>query len=181
MDCPASPSCLLLLFCTALTFGQYKPLTLELADKPGNSVATAIIPEEHGVIAAAFEAAGLSGLLNGAEAITVFLPSDTSVIQWSGKPFSELMRPENRKELRSLLTYHLVAGRLTAARILRAMCRGAGTTVFTTLQGNEILASMQGTDILLTDCAGQTARITAADIYEGNGVIHQISRVLLPR
>jgi uncharacterized surface protein with fasciclin (FAS1) repeats len=75
----------------------------------------------------------------------------------------------------------MVAGRFTASKILQALCRGAGTAVFTTVQGNEILASMEGTDILLTDCSGNTARITLADSDRQNGVIHVIDKVILPQ
>lgn len=136
---------------------------------------------EYQTLSAAFTAAGLSDLLNSNSPFTLFAPSEEALKKWSGENLSLLMKPENRKELRTMLTYHMIAGRFTAARILRAMCRGAGTAVLTTIQGDEILASMQGTDILLTDCSGHTARIIVADTSQGNGVIHEIDRVIAPR
>ena len=60
------------------------------------------------------------------------------------------------------------------------MCRGKGKASFTTVQGDELTATMQGVDIILTDNLGNTAKITTADSNQSNGVIHEIDSVIRP-
>ena len=98
----------------------------------------------------------------------------------NGRGIQELMKPENKGALKSLMSYHVVAGRLTASKILKALCRGRGAASFTTIHGEELLASMDGTDIILTDCTGNQARITGADSTCKNLIFHRIDTVILP-
>ena len=98
----------------------------------------------------------------------------------SSEKITKLLRPENKRALQSFVTYHIVAGNLTASKILKAMCSGKGTASLTTVQGNELLVTMDGVDIVLTDCFGNIARITSADFNQSNGVIHVIDRVIIP-
>ena len=80
-----------------------------------------------------------------------------------------------------MLSYHIVAGQLTASRMLRAIGRGNGMASFTTVQGKKLIAHLDGYDIVLTDPMGNTARITAADLnLENEGVVHEIDSVILP-
>ncbi|MGB5369345.1 MAG: fasciclin domain-containing protein [Flavobacteriaceae bacterium] len=128
----------------------------------------------------AFKAAGLDMILNEDGPFTVFAPSDRAFGKLSKEMVADLMKPESKKELQSLLTYHIVAGSLSAATILKAMCRGEGKASFTTVQGDEIVATMMGIDIVLTDGNGNSAIITRADANQCNGVIHEIDSVILP-
>lgn len=112
---------------------------------------------------------------------TVFAPSDGAFEKFSTIEIAELLKPENKKKLHELVTYHIVAGKLSASKILKAMCRGNGKATFTTVQGQEITATMNGIDIVLTDCLGNQAKITLADSDQCNGVIHEIDSVILPR
>lgn len=111
---------------------------------------------------------------------TVFAPSDVAFAKLSGNLKARLLDPENRNILKSVMGYHIIAGKISAAHILRAMCRGEGSATFTTLQGEEIRASMLGTDIVLTDKLGNTAKITLADVNQSNGVIHEVDSVFFP-
>ena len=111
---------------------------------------------------------------------TVFAPTNTAFAKLSPEELSELFEEENRKRLKDLLTDHIVAGNITASKILKAMCRGAGKASFTTVQGKKIFATMEGTDIVLTDGKGNQAKITTADSGHRNGVIHQIDSVIVP-
>jgi uncharacterized surface protein with fasciclin (FAS1) repeats len=129
---------------------------------------------------AAVKAADLEETLAGNGPFTVFAPSDGAFEKMSSDKITELLRPENKRALQSLVTYHIVAGKLTASNILKAMCRGKGSTILTTVQGNELLVTMDGLDIVLTDCFGNMARITSADFNQSNGVIHEIDSVILP-
>jgi len=180
MDCKASLYTLLLLFFCNLAFSQYAT-----PDFGGNYFENSIIgttraSSDHKMLAAAVKAAELADLLDNDGPFTIFAPSDTAFKNWSVKKLKALMRPENKKLLQALLTYHMVAGKLTASKILRAMCHGSGTATFTTVEGSELVASMDGIDIVLTDCSGNSARITRADADLCNGVIHEIDHVILP-
>lgn len=137
--------------------------------------------ENHKTLYAAVRAADLEETLESDGPFTVFAPSDFAFKKLSKDKIAALLRPENKKELKAVLSYHIVAGNLTASKILKAMCRGAGTATFTTIQGDEISASMDGIDIVLTDRNGNSAKITTADANQCNGVIHVIDSVIMPK
>lgn len=111
-------------------------------------------------------------------AFTVFAPSDKAFEQLDER--LDLRNPLNKKQLKALVSYHIVAGELTASRILKALCRGKGAAVLTTIQGEELIATLDGVDIVLMDCSGNTSRIVVADTTAKNLVFHEIDRVILP-
>ncbi len=129
------------------------------------------------VLKLAFKSLDL-GVLKDAHSFTIFAPNDASLIHKSDLSLKTLLRPENKKALFSFVTYHMVAGKLTASSILRAMSRGNGMARFKTVQGNELIASMEGTDIVLTDCFGNKAKIMSADKNYGTSVVHIIDNVI---
>lgn len=131
-------------------------------------------------IFAAVEATQLDDILANSGPFTIFAPSDAAFERFSNEKMTQLINSKDKSELKSLVAYHIVAGHLTASRILRAMCRGNGKASFTTIQGKKLLAHMDGYDIVLTDPMGNTARITTADGNLKNGVIHEIDSVILP-
>ncbi len=136
--------------------------------------------KNHKTLFAAVKATDLASILETNGPFTVFAPSDNAFSRFTNAELKDLFKTENRKKLKSLLTYHIVAGNLTASKILRAMCRGNGRASFTSVQGNKIMATMQGTDIILTDGLGNSAKITVADANLSNGIIHEIDSVILP-
>ncbi len=135
----------------------------------------------HRTLLAAMRATELDKLLSFDGQYTVFAPSDKAFQELSQAEISELLKPENKKKLHELVAYHIVAGKLSASKILKAMCRGNGKATFTTVQGEKITATMNGIDIVLTDCLGNQAKIIMADANQCNGVIHEIDSVILPR
>ena len=137
--------------------------------------------EQHTTLTTAVVAAELDQVLDSDGPFTVFAPSDAAFEKLSSGKISELLLPQNKSELQTLLTYHMVAGHLSASKILRAMCRGGGVATFTTVQGNLLTATMDGLDIVLSDSFGNKARITTADENQCNGVIHVIDSVILPK
>lgn len=181
MDSNALPYTLLLLFFTGLAVAQYAPPPLEAPAYDSRTITGTLGSGLHNNLLAAVRAAGLEELLGRKGPFTIFAPSEAAIREWAGNDLVNKLLPENRQELRALLSYHIIAGKHTASGILRALCSGAGTTTFTTIQGNEILASMEGIEIVLTDCSGNSARITSADADRQNGVIHFIDKVILPR
>lgn len=137
--------------------------------------------EEHKTLLAAVKAADLEDVLGSEGPFTVFAPSDGAFEKLPQGRIRTLLEPMNKGELKDLVSYHIVAGNLTAARILKEMCRGRGKATFTTILGNTITASMKGIDIVLTDDFGNTAIITMADATQQNGVIHVIDGVIQPK
>lgn len=111
---------------------------------------------------------------------TIFAPPDEAFRRLDPAWIHEWLKPENKKVLKSLVGYHIVAGELSASEILRALSRGKGTTRLTTLQGEDLVATLEGSDIYLTDCSGNRARITCADLGSKRLVFHEIDRVVLP-
>lgn len=135
----------------------------------------------HQTLLAAMKAADLDDLLGYDGPFTVFAPSDLAFENLFASKESKLFRPENKKELQAILRYHIIAGEFSASKILKAMCRGEGKATFITVQGEEITATMQGIDIVLTDPFGNSAKITVADANQCNGIIHEIDSVILPK
>lgn len=111
---------------------------------------------------------------------TVFAPTNLAFEKLSKITIDELLDPKNKKVLRSILSFHIIAGKLSASSILRAMCRGNGSAKFTTIQGEKITATMRGLDIVLTDKTGNEAIILKADANQRNGIVHEIDAVFLP-
>jgi len=134
----------------------------------------------HPTLLAAIRAAELEEVLDNSGPFTVFAPSDKAFENFTEKDIEVLLKPENKKRLKSLMTYHMIAGDFSASKILSAMCQGKGKATFTTVQGGEITATMNGLDIILTDDLGNTAKIIIADSTQCYGVIHEIDAVIQP-
>lgn len=134
----------------------------------------------HQILLRAAKAAELDRMLDNEGPFTVFAPSDRAFEAIPDALMSKWLRSENKKKVNALVSYHIIAGKFTAARILQELCRGEGKTTLTTLQGEVITASMEGTDIILTDPLGNRARIIKADSNQCNGVVHVIDTVIRP-
>jgi uncharacterized surface protein with fasciclin (FAS1) repeats len=126
-------------------------------------------------------AANLDKVLAYRGEFTVFAPSNQAFEKLSPITISKLYDPKNKTALKAMLSYHIIAGKLSASTILRAMSRGKGSAKFTTMQGEKITATMSGIDIVLTDKAGNKAIIVTADSNQSNGIIHEIDAVFLPK
>jgi uncharacterized surface protein with fasciclin (FAS1) repeats len=129
----------------------------------------------------ALRATDLDLTLDGDASYTIFAPSDRAFRKLSSEKMRHLLRPENKKELKEMVTYFMVAGTLSASKILNALVRGNGNATFTTVQGKKIKASIEGIDIILTDGQGNKAKITVADSDQCNGIIHTIDSVISPK
>ncbi|MEO9659697.1 MAG: fasciclin domain-containing protein [Maribacter dokdonensis] len=136
--------------------------------------------ENHSSLLNALRAVNLDKVLNYNGEFTVFAPSNLAFEKLSKSTLDKLFDPENKRTLKAMLSYHIIADKLSASSILKAMCRGNGIAKFTTIQGDEITASMQGIDIVLTDKFGNHAMITTADSNQSNGIIHEIDTVFVP-
>lgn len=135
----------------------------------------------HTTLVAAVKAAGLVDTLAGTGPFTVFAPVNTAFEKLPAGTVDTLLKPENKDKLSGILTYHVVAGRMTAADLTKAITDGNGTATLTTVQGEKLTAKMDGTNVVLTGEGGSTAIVTQADVPQSNGVIHVIDGVLTPK
>jgi uncharacterized surface protein with fasciclin (FAS1) repeats len=160
---------------------QTLPLVSNYVLTPQKSLLTkAETSTRHSALLSVLRASELDKVLDYKGQFTVFAPSNMAFEKLSEVTTDWLMDPKNKKELKSILSCHIVAARLSASTILRAMSRGGGKASFTTIQGQKITASMKGIDIILTDKYGNKAKIILADAIQSNGVIHEIDSVFLP-
>ena len=135
----------------------------------------------HTTLVAAVTAAGLVDTLSGAGPFTVFAPTNDAFARLPAGTVDTLLQPANQAQLQAVLTYHVVAGRVTAADLMRQIRAGRGSARLTTVQGGTLTARARGNGIVLTDGRGGTARVTQADGMQSNGVIHVTDAVSLPR
>lgn len=134
----------------------------------------------HTTLVAAVTAAGLGETLSGPGPFTVFAPTNDAFARLPAGTVDTLLQPANRAQLTSVLTYHVVPGRVTAADLVRQIQAGGGSARLTTVQGGTLTARLQGSTVVLTDARGGTARVTQADVMQSNGVIHVTDAVSLP-
>lgn len=119
-------------------------------------------------LVAAIRAAGLVETLSGAGPFTVFAPPNSAFEALPAGTVESLVQPANREQLTSILTYHVVPGRLRAADLRD------GQTL-TTVNGATLMVRKTGTTVMIGD-----ATVTQADVTASNGVAHVIDRVLMP-
>ena len=91
-----------------------------------------------------------------------------------------LLKPENKDTLVKVLTYHVVAGKMSSADIKKAIKAGGGTATLTTVQGGKLRAMMEGNMIVLKDEKGGMSKISQANVFQSNGVIHVVDTVVMP-
>jgi uncharacterized surface protein with fasciclin (FAS1) repeats len=143
-------------------------------------VDNAVNSRDHTTLVAAVKAAGLVDTLQGPGPFTVFAPTNMAFDALPAGTVPTLLKPENKGTLTKVLTYHVVPGRLDAQAIAGQIRAGGGKAVLKTVEGEPLVATMQGSDIVVTDAKGGAARVTTSDVYQSNGVIHVVDKVLLP-
>jgi uncharacterized surface protein with fasciclin (FAS1) repeats len=132
-------------------------------------VDTAVAAGTFKTLAAALTAADLVTTLKGAGPFTVFAPTDAAFAKLPAGTVDNLLKPENKAKLQSILTYHVVAGKVLAADVVKL-------TKATTVQGQDVSISVSGSTVKVN-----ASTVTATDIMASNGVIHVIDTVLMPK
>ena len=145
-----------------------------------NIIENAVNSGDHTTLVAAVKAAGLVGTLSGPGPFTVFAPTNDAFAKLPAGTVNTLLQPANLATLQSVLTYHVVPGRVTAANLLAMIKAGGGRARLTTVQGGQLTASVMGGRVMLTDGKGGMAHVTQADVMQSNGVIHVTDAVSLP-
>jgi uncharacterized surface protein with fasciclin (FAS1) repeats len=146
-----------------------------------NIVENAVHSKDHTTLVAAVKAAGLVETLQSKGPFTVFAPTNAAFDALPAGTVATLLKPENLKTLQTILTYHVVAGKMNATEIVKAIKMGNGKAALKTVSGGILIAWMQGKEIYLSDENGNKAKITIADVNQSNGVIHVIDAVVLPK
>jgi uncharacterized surface protein with fasciclin (FAS1) repeats len=145
-----------------------------------NIIENAVNSRDHTTLVAAVKAAGLVDTLMGAGPFTVFAPVNAAFERLPAGTVQTLLRPENKAMLQSVLTYHVVPGKMTAANLMSAIRAGGGSARLKTAQGGTLTARMSGRNIVLTDAKGGTSTVIQGDVMQSNGVIHVTNAVSLP-
>ncbi len=146
-----------------------------------NIIQNAMKSADHTTLVAAVKAAGLVETLQGKGPFTVFAPVNSAFEKLPKGTVETLLKPENKEKLASVLTYHVVAGKHSAAEIMKAIKEGGGKATWTTVQGGKLTAWMEDGKVGLKDGKGNTSWVTIADVNQSNGVIHVIDTVLMPK
>lgn len=145
-----------------------------------NIIENAVNSKDHTTLVAAVMAAGLVETLQSAGPFTVFAPTNAAFDKLPAGTVENLLKPENKAVLSSVLTHHVVAGRMSSADVAKAIKAGNGKAEFKTVQGGTLTAMMSGKDVVLKDTKGNTSKITIMDVNQSNGVIHVIDTVVMP-
>lgn len=153
--------------------GQEMYPTKDIVDNAVNSA-------DHTTLVAAVKAAGLVGTLKGPGPFTVFAPTNEAFAKLPTGTFENLLKPENKDALTKILTYHVVAGRLTAVDLKKQIMAGNGRAELKTVSGGTLVAMMQGKNIVLKDEKGGMSMVTIPNVFQSNGVIHVVDTVVMP-
>lgn len=141
----------------------------------------AVNSKDHTTLVAAVKAAGLVDTLKGPGPFTVFAPTNAAFAALPAGTVDTLLKPENKGMLTGILTYHVVAGKWDAAAISKIIADGKGMASIKTVAGGTLTAKAMGGKVMVMDEKGGSATVTIADVYQSNGVIHVVDKVLLPK
>ena len=139
----------------------------------------AVNSKDHTTLVAAIKAAGLVDTLKGAGPFTVFAPTNAAFDALPAGTVDTLLKPENKAMLSGILIYHVVAGKINAAALTKAIA--AGKAKLKTVAGGNLTATAKGGKVMVMDEKGGSATVTIADVMQSNGVIHVVDKVLLPK
>ena len=170
---------------TSTSFAQTKEKTVMVggaAMYPSkNIIENAVNSKDHTTLVAAVTAAGLVETLQSKGPFTVFAPTNAAFDKLPAGTVETVLKPENLKTLQTILTYHVVAGKMNASDIAKAIKAGKGKATLNTVSGGTLVAMMQGKDLIITDENGGKSKVTIADVNQSNGVIHVVDTVVLPK
>ena len=145
-----------------------------------NIIENAVNSADHTTLVAAVQAAGLVETLSGEGPFTVFAPVNAAFEALPAGTVEGLLAPEAKDQLTAVLTYHVIAGDIHSADLVKLINDNGGEYKAATVQGGELTFSLDGDMVKITDANGGMATVTIADVDQSNGVIHVIDAVLLP-
>ena len=162
-----------------------KEKTVEVGGAPmyasKNIIDNAVHSKDHTTLVAAVKAAALVEVLQGKGPFTVFAPTNSAFEKLPAGTVETLLKAENKPLLATILTYHVVAGKLDVKELKKWIKKGNGSATLTTVQGGSIWIMQTDGEWWVKDEKGNKARITISDVYQSNGVIHVVDTVLMPK
>ncbi|MFC0240577.1 fasciclin domain-containing protein [Rhodopseudomonas telluris] len=138
-----------------------------------NIVENAVNSKDHTTLVAAVKAAGLVKTLESKGPFTVFAPTNAAFGKLPAGTVDTLVKPENKKQLTKILTYHVVPGKLAAADLTDGK-------KLTTVEGETLTVKRMGDTVTLIDSKGGSSTVTIPNVNQSNGVIHVVDTVLMP-
>ena len=161
-----------------------KEKTVEVGGAPmypsKNIVENAVNSKDHTTLVAAVKAAGLVETLASPGPFTVFTPTNAAFNKLPAGTVEGLLKPEAKGTLTTVLTYHVVPGKMDSKMLMDAIKKGGGKATLKTVQGDKLTAMRKGNSISVMDSKGGTAMVSIKDVYQSNGVIHVVDKVLMP-
>src|SRR5487761_140351 len=145
-----------------------------------NIIQNAVNSKDHTTLVAAVKAGGFVGTLEGKGPFTVFAPTNDAFAALPAGTVDTLLKPENKAALDKVLTYHVVPGRLDSHALDAQIKGGDGEAILKTVEGDSLVVRGSGKNLTVTDDKGNTAHVTIVDVYQSNGVIMVVDKVLLP-
>ena len=136
--------------------------------------------DDFSTLVAAVTAADLVETLNSEGPFTIFAPTNDAFNKLPEGTVAGLLEPSSKDALTGVLTYHVVAGEYNAAAVLKAIDENNGSFTAKTVQGGDILLSLNDGKVLLTDEKGNSSTVIMADVEASNGIIHAIDSVVMP-
>jgi len=173
------------LFAGAVGVSVAAEKTVEVGGAPmypsKNIIENAVNSKDHTTLVAAVKAGGLVETLSSAGPFTVFAPTNAAFDKLPPGTVDTLLKPEKKADLAKVLTYHVVAGKLSAADLTKKAKANGGKATLKTVQGEDLTVSLDGSKVFVTDASGNKSQVTIADVNQSNGVIHVVDTVLLPK
>lgn len=154
---------------TSLGFSQNK----DIVDVAAGS-------EDHTTLVAAVKAGDLVETLKSEGPFTVFAPTNEAFAALPDGTVDYLLKADNKQKLQTVLTYHVIAGKLDAKAVVNAIKKGGGKAEVKTVGGEVLTFMLEGKMVKVKDVNGNVATVLAADLNASNGVIHVVDTVLLP-
>lgn len=145
-----------------------------------NIIENAMNSKDHTTLVAAVRAGGLVQTLEGAGPFTVFAPTNEAFAALPAGTVDSLLKPENKAQLDKVLTYHVVAGRFDAPALERQIKAGGGKATLKTVEGDWLTLTNNDGTLWVTDDKGNAAKVTIPNVYQSNGVILVVDKVLMP-
>ena len=145
-----------------------------------NIVENAVNSKDHTTLVAAVKAAGLVETLSGNGPFTVFAPTNDAFGMLPSGTVESLLKTENKMMLTGILTYHVVAGKLSTDDLNKKIKAGNGTAELKTVAGGKLWVMSKDGKLWLKDEKSGMAMITISDVFQSNGVIHVVDHVLMP-
>ena len=168
---------LLFIFSTILLFSVAQNVNAQKQ----SIVDIAVGNDNFSTLVTALKAADLVSALQGDGPFTVFAPTNAAFAKVDATALASLLEPKNKGTLATVLTYHVISGKLAAADVVAALKKGKGTVEVTTLAGQTLKVVQKDGKIWLKDQNGNYSQISSTDIMASNGVIHVIDNVVMPK